>query len=150
VTLREFKCELWLPLAPEKIFPFFADAGNLDAITPPWLSFKIVTPRPIEMRAGTLIDYKLKVRGIPLKWRTLISEWQPPHRFKDEQLRGPYLQWIHEHTFEPHDGGTLARDIVQYAAPFDFLTHRFFVRPDIEKIFAHRTEALKRLFGTSK
>jgi len=150
VTLREFKCELWLPQPPERIFPFFADAANLDAITPPWLSFKIVTPRPIEMRAGTLIDYKLKVRGLPIRWRTLISEWQPPYRFKDEQLRGPYRRWIHEHTFEACDGGTIARDIVHYAVPFDLLTHRLLVRPDVEKIFAYRTEALKKLFAQAR
>lgn len=83
------------------------------------------------MKAGALIDYRLRVRGLPLRWRTLIREWQPPHRFVDEQIRGPYRQWIHEHTFEARDGGTLARDHVRYAVPFDFLAHRLLVRPDI-------------------
>ncbi len=147
MRVREFQCELWLPLPPEDIFPFFADAGNLDAITPPWLHFRIVTPRPIEMRAGTLIDYKLRVRGLPMRWRTLISAWEPPHRFVDEQLRGPYRQWIHEHTFEPHNGGTLVRDVVHYAVPFDFIAHPLFVRPEVVRIFAFRQEALRKRFG---
>lgn len=147
MRLREFQCELWLPVPPKQVFPFFADAGNLDSITPPWLDFHVLTPRPVEMRAGTLIDYKLKVRGLRLSWRTLIKEWQPPHHFVDEQLRGPYRKWIHTHTFEARDGGTLARDVVQYSVPFDFVLHRLFVRPDIEKIFAFRQEALRNRFG---
>lgn len=147
MRIREFQSELWLPPPPEKLFPFFADAANLDAITPRWLHFRIVTPRPIEMREGALIDYKLRVRGLPLRWRTLIKEWQPPHRFVDAQLRGPYRQWIHTHTFEPHDGGTLVRDVVQYAVPFDFLAHPLFVRRDIERIFLFRQEALRQRFG---
>jgi len=106
-----------------------------------------VTPKPIEIKTGALIDYKLKVRGLPLRWRTLIRDWEPPHRFVDEQLRGPYRQWIHEHTFEPQDGGTLARDVVRYAVPFDFIAHPLFVRRDIEKIFAFRQQALKEKFG---
>jgi len=147
MRVREVKTELWLPLPPERVFPFFADAENLDAITPPWLHFLIITPRPIEMRAGALIDYKLRVRGLPLRWRTLIKEWQPPHRFVDEQVRGPYRQWIHTHTFEPRSGGTLARDVVQYSVPFDFIAHTLFVRRDIEKIFAFRQETLRKRFG---
>lgn len=145
---REFQTELWLPLPPEELFPFFADAGNLDAITPRWLSLRIVTPPPIEMREGALIDYKLRVRGIPLHWRTRINEWQPPHRFEDEQVRGPYRQWIHKHTFEPRDGGTLARDVVRYAVPLDFIAHRWLVRPDIENIFHFRAEALRGRFAS--
>ena len=147
MRIREFQCEIWLPLPPEELFPFFADAGNLDAITPKWLNFRIATPRPIEMREGALIDYKLRVRGMPLRWRTLIREWNPPHSFVDEQLRGPYRQWIHRHTFEPQNGGTLARDIVHYAVPFDFIAHPLFVRRDIERIFAYRQEALRKKFG---
>lgn len=146
MRIREFKSELWLPLKPEELFPFFADAGNLDELTPPWLNFRIVTPRPIEMRAGALIDYRLRVRGLPLRWRTRINVWQPPHRFVDEQIRGPYRLWVHEHTFEVRDGGTLARDQVRYAVPFDWLLHRWLVRPDIEEIFSFRTEALRNRF----
>lgn len=148
MKIREFQTELWLPLPPEKLFPFFADAGNLNAITPPWLHFQIVTPRPIVMREGTLIDYRLRVHRVPLRWRTRINVWQPPHRFVDEQIRGPYRLWIHEHTFEPRAGGTLARDHVRYAVPFDLLLHTWFVRPDIENIFRFRAEALQRRFAT--
>ena len=147
MRVREFQTELWLPLPPEELFLFFADVENLDAITPPWLNFRVVTPPPIEMREGALIDYKLRVRGIPLRWRTRINVWQPPHRFVDEQLRGPYRRWIHEHTFEARDGGTLARDYVRYAVPFDLLLHRWLVRADVEKIFAFRQEALRARFG---
>ena len=150
MRVREFQSELWLPLPPAELFPFFADAANLDALTPSWLHFHIVTPPPIEMKAGTLIDYRLRVHGLPLRWRSRINVWQPPHRFEDEQLRGPYRQWIHEHTFEARDGGTLARDHVRYAVPLDFLLHHCFVRPDIERIFKFRSEALRMRFPTSR
>ena len=146
MTVREFKTELWLPLPPEAVFAFFGNAANLDAITPPWLNFRILTPPPIAMREGTLIDYRLRLHGLPLRWRTRIRVWQPPHRFVDEQLRGPYRQWIHTHAFEPRDGGTLARDAVQYAVPFDFIAHPLFVRRDIERIFEFRSAELKRRF----
>lgn len=143
MRIREFQSELWLPLPPEQLFPFFAEAGNLDAITPRWLHFSIVTPQPIQMRAGALIDYKLRVHGLPLRWRTLIREWQPPHYFMDEQLRGPFRMWIHEHTFEPKNGGTLARDKVRYSTPLDFLLSRW-VRRDLETIFQFRNQALRK------
>jgi ligand-binding SRPBCC domain-containing protein len=147
MRVHEFKTGIQLPVTPEELFPFFSDAANLDTITPPWLRFRTVTPPPIEMREGALIDYELRVRGLPLRWRTRINVWQPPHRFVDEQIRGPYRLWIHEHWFEPRDGGTLVRDRVQYAVPFDWLVHRWVVRPDIGKIFAFRAEALRRHFG---
>lgn len=146
MRVHEFQSELWLPLPPAELFPFFADAANLNAITPPWLHFQIVTPLPIAMKVGTLIDYLLRVHGVPFRWRTRIHVWQPPHRFVDEQIRAPYRQWIHEHTFKARDGGTLLRDVVHYAVPFDFLAHRLFVRPDIERIFRFRSEALRKLF----
>lgn len=146
MRFREYSTELWLPLPPEEIFPFFSNAANLDAITPPWLHFAIRTPPPILLREGALIDYRLRVRGLPLRWRTRINAWQPPHRFVDEQIRGPYRLWVHEHTFEARAGGTLARDHVRYAVPLDFLTHRWLVRPDIEKIFQFRTAALQKKF----
>lgn len=147
MRVHEFQSELWLPLPPAELFPFFADAANLQALTPPWLHFEITTPRPIAMREGTLIDYRLRVHGLPLCWRTRINVWEPPHRFVDEQIRGPYRQWIHEHTFEARDGGTLARDHVHYAVPLEFLLHRLFVRPDVGKIFAFRAEELQRRFS---
>src|SRR3954451_64976 len=88
-----------LPGAPDEVFPFFADARNLEAITPPLLRFRVTTPEPIEMGAGTLLEYRLRIHGIPVRWRTLIEDWAPPHRFVDTQLRGPYARWHHTHTF---------------------------------------------------
>jgi hypothetical protein len=146
MRIHEFHSEQWLPAAVEEVFPFFADAGNLQRLTPPWLHFEILTPRPVEMRTGALIDYRLRVRGIPLRWRSEITAWEPLHRFVDEQRRGPYRLWHHEHAFEPRDGGTLCRDVVRYAVPFDFLTHRWLVRPDIERIFSFRRQTLGGFF----
>lgn len=148
MRIHEFQSELLLPLPPEQLFEFFADAANLEALTPPWVHFHIVTPVPITMRAGVLIDYRVRIHGIPLRWRTRINAWGPPHRFVDEQIHGPYRQWIHEHTFEARDGGTLARDVVRYAVPLDFITHRWLVRPDVERIFNYRTEILRNRFCT--
>ena len=142
----DFQCEQFLPRPVTEVFPFFADARNLQAITPEWLNFEVVTPGPIAMKPGALIDYQLRVHGIPLKWRTLIREWEPPHRFVDEQLRGPYRQWIHEHTFTAQDGGTLARDKVLYAVPGGALINALFVRRDVERIFAFRRQKLAEFF----
>lgn len=146
MRVHEFKSEVWLP----EIFAFFSNASNLDAITPDWLLFRTLTPPPIEMRNGALIDYKLRLRGLPMRWRTKITMWEPPSRFVDEQIRGPYRQWIHEHTFADRDGGTLVCDRVRYAVPFELLVHRWLVRPDIERIFRHRTEKLRQCLGCQK
>lgn len=150
MRIREFSTEIWLPLPPEKLFPFFADAGNLDALTPPWLNFHIVTPLPVTMHTATLIDYRLRVRGVPVRWRTHIKAWQPPYRFVDEQILNSYRQWIHEHTFEPRSGGTLTRDLVRYAAPFDFLVHRWLVRPDVEKNLRIARKCWRKNFPTDE
>ncbi|MEI7821836.1 MAG: SRPBCC family protein [Verrucomicrobiota bacterium] len=147
MRIREFHDEQWLPRPIDEVFPFFADAGNLQHLTPPWIRFKILTPRPIEMRPGALIDYRLRVHGIPLRWRSEITVWEPPFRFVDEQRRGPYQLWVHEHSFQSRDGGTLCRDTVRYAVPFNMLSHRLFVRPDIERIFAFRRGVLMERFG---
>jgi ligand-binding SRPBCC domain-containing protein len=131
----------------DEVFAFFADASNLQQLTPDWLDFRIVTPSPIDMKPGTLIDYRIRVRFLPLKWRTRITEWNPPHRFVDDQIRGPYKLWHHVHTFEQRDGHTLVRDHVDYIPRGGPLVHRWFVRPDVEKIFAYRTEQLRRVFA---
>ena len=129
-------------LPRERVFPFFADALNLEAITPPWLAFRVVTPEPIEMRAGTLIEYRLRLHGVRVRWLTRIALWEPPHRFVDVQLRGPYRLWHHVHAFEPAPGGaTVMRDEVRYAlplGPLGALAHAAFVRRDLERIFAFR------------
>ncbi len=142
-----FESELQLARPVSEVFPFFADARNLQALTPDWLNFEVLTPGPVELRVGALIDYRLRVHGLPLRWRTHIKVWEPPHRFVDEQLRGPYRQWVHEHTFTERNGGTLARDVVHYAVPGGALVNRLFVRRDVERIFAFRREQLLARFG---
>jgi ligand-binding SRPBCC domain-containing protein len=146
LSLHVLRREQRLPGAPGDVFAFFADAQNLEAITPPWLGFRVVTPRPIEMRAGALIEYRLRLRGVPLRWRTRIAVWDPPRRFVDVQLSGPYRLWHHTHDFEPgDDGGTVMRDTVRYALPFGpigALAHRLVVRRDLAAIFDFRREAV--------
>lgn len=134
-----------------EVFDFFSDAGNLEELTPGFLRFEIVTPRPIEMAAGRIIDYRLRVRGVPLRWRSVIRVWEPPVRFVDEQVRGPYRRWHHEHLFEERDGGTAVIDRVDYAVPggpgLERLVHRFLVGPDVRRIFDYRQERLGEIFG---
>jgi ligand-binding SRPBCC domain-containing protein len=142
-----FRAQLWLPRPLDEVFAFFSDAHNLDRITPPWLHFHVLTPPPIPMRVGQRIDYRLRIRGIPLRWQSAITAWEPPHRFVDEQQRGPYRAWIHEHTFEEKDGGTLARDEVKYAVFGGALVNRLFVERDVKKIFEYRAGKLGEIFG---
>src|SRR5437588_434089 len=101
----------------------------------------------IAMRPGAMIDHRLRIHGFPLRWRSKITEWRPPTRFVDEQVRGPYRLWIHEHRFEEGDGGTLVHDHVRYAVPLDLLIHRFFIRRGIERIFAWREKKLRKIFA---
>jgi ligand-binding SRPBCC domain-containing protein len=130
----------------DEIFPFFAEARNLEALTPPWVRFRIVTPTPIEMRVGALIDYKLRIRGLPVRWRSEITVWEPPHRFVDEQRRGPYRSWRHEHRFEERDGGTLLIDRIEYSVWGGALVDRLLVARDVRAIFAYRHQELERRF----
>ena len=150
MKVREFLSEQWFPQSQDELFAFFSNASNLEAITPPWLKFRTKAQAPVVMRQGAIIDYKLRIHGVPLRWRTEIKVWEPPRRFVDEKIRGPYRLWIHEHTFEPRDGGTLMRDHVRYAVWFDFVAHRLLVRPDIERIFAFRAQALRQRFGEKR
>lgn len=136
--------EVLVQRSPEETFAFFADAANLELLTPPWLNFRILTPRPISMRPGTLIDYRISLRGIPLRWTTLIELWEPGRRFVDLQLRGPYRWWRHEHRFTPVDRGTLVEDIIEYLPPFHRLT-RALVRRDLDRIFNYRTRRIHDL-----
>jgi len=145
--IHQFSSEIWLARPIKEVFAFFSDAANLDSITPPWLSFRTVARQPIEMRAGTVIDYRLRVRGFPVQWRSEITEWEPPYHFVDEQIRGPYRLWIHAHRFKGRNGGTLVSDDVRYAVPLDWLLHKFIVRPDVERIFTYRADCLRRQFG---
>lgn len=139
-----------VPRPLDEVFGFFADAGNLERLTPPWLSFHILTPRPIAMGVGTLIDYRIRVKGIPMRWRSRITLWDPPHAFADEQIKGPYSMWYHEHRFEAVDGGTRCTDRVEYAlplGPLGRLMHRLMVKRDVEKIFEFRRCELERIFS---
>jgi ligand-binding SRPBCC domain-containing protein len=141
-----FRSEIWLPRTASQIFSFFGDARNLEIITPPWLRFEILTQDPMEMRDGTLIDYRLRLRSIPLRWRSRIEVWEPPRRFIDIQVKGPYRRWHHEHVFEPRNNGTLCIDHVRYAVLGGLLVDRLFVRRDVAKIFEFRRKRLLELF----
>jgi ligand-binding SRPBCC domain-containing protein len=130
-----------LPRPPDEVFPFFADALNLEAITPAWLHFRVLTPPPVTMAAGARLEYRLRLHGLPLRWLTRIEVWEPPVRFVDVQVRGPYRLWHHTHSFEPHGDGTLMRDRVRYAlplGPLGELAHALLVRRDLDRIFAVR------------
>ena len=134
-----------VPVPRAELFPFFADARNLARITPAEMGFEIITPGTIEMRVGTLIDYRIRVMGVPLRWKTVISRWDPPHEFVDEQLRGPYAEWIHRHRFtETASGGTLMEDEVRFRLPFGPLgaIGAPFVRWQLRRIFGYRRTAI--------
>lgn len=135
-----------LPAAIEPVFDFFADAGQLERITPPWVNFRVTTPMPIEIQKGTLIDYRLRLRFVPIRWRTLISDWTPTSQFVDEQLKGPYRLWRHLHEFEECEEGTLVRDSVEYRVPGGKLIERLFVRRDLRRIFEYRYSQLAEIF----
>jgi ligand-binding SRPBCC domain-containing protein len=149
MRLYRLESETWVPRGIDEVFAFHADAANLQAITPAFLDFRIVTPPPIEMKVGARIEYRIRLRGFPMRWLTEITAWEPTKRFVDEQLKGPYRLWLHEHTFETREGGTLIRDRVRYAVPFGRLVHGWAVAPDVRRIFTFRHEALLGLFGGS-
>ena len=139
-----------LPLPRERVFEFFSDAGNLEKITPPELHFHIITPQPLKLEAGSLIEYDLKIRGFLIHWRTLISKWDPPFEFIDEQIRGPYKQWIHQHLFrELPDGSTSIEDVVHYRLPLEPLGDllHFMVRGELDRIFDFRQKAVREILS---
>ena len=132
------------------MFDFFSRAENLGLITPPEMRFTIVTPLPIAMREGALIDYRIGLHGIPMRWRTRITRWVPGVEFEDEQLRGPYAKWVHRHTFRDDGaGGTIVEDEVRYRLPFGVLGNlgHFLVRKQLARIFAYRTERVRELIA---
>jgi ligand-binding SRPBCC domain-containing protein len=146
--LLEREQEIKRPI--DEVFNFFADAANLQAITPPWLHFEIVTRAPIVMRPGAEIAYRLRWRIFPIRWLTEIVEWRPPTQFVDVQRKGPYALWHHTHQFEPFRDGTFMRDIVRYAlplGPLGTLAQRFKVRHDLEAIFDYRATRVAELLG---
>jgi len=140
-----FNTDIWLPRPRDEIFQFFSNAANLEALTPPWLHFEILTPG-VALRAGARIDYRLRLYGIPFRWQSEISHWEPPYRFVDEQRRGPYRRWVHTHTFTDERGGTLVADAVDFEVRFAWLAGALVMR-DVRRIFAFRTEVLVKRFG---
>jgi uncharacterized protein (TIGR01777 family) len=136
----------WLPRPIEEVFHFFSSASNLERITPPWLNFEILNPG-VEMRRGALINYKLRLHGLPLRWQSEIVDWNPPYRFVDVQRRGPYTLWVHEHLFEDQDGGTTVHDTVQYASRGGTLLRELLIDRDLDSIFSYRKARLKEHFA---
>ena len=134
----------------QEVFAFFADAANLEAITPHFLRFRMLTRAPIEMRVGTLIDYEISLLGVPMKWRTRIAAWEPNLRFADEQLSGPYAYWHHTHSFQAQGNATLMRDVVVYReplGPLGVVLHSLFVERTLKRIFDYRAAAIERQFA---
>ena len=146
MKLLRFDSQLWLSAPRPLVFEFFSNPENLERLTPDWLGFRIVTPRPIELQVGARIDYRLRIHGLPIRWQSEISCWDPPFRFVDEQRRGPYREWIHTHRFEEQDGGTLIVDEVRYWPRGGRLINWLFVRRDVQRIFRYRSEVLRQFF----
>jgi ligand-binding SRPBCC domain-containing protein len=129
------------------VFQFFSAARNLERLTPGWLSFEVLSPEPIDLQEGTVIDYRLRLHGLPLRWRSRIESWEPPHAFVDRQVRGPYRLWHHRHEFAAVGSGTEMRDTVQYALPFGpagRVSHALLVRRDLRRIFDYRHREINR------
>jgi len=148
MRVHQLHRELVLPQPRREVFEFFSRPENLAKITPPSMGFEILTPSPIIMRAGTVIDYSVRVMGIRRHWRTLIELYEPPKRFVDIQLVGPYTMWHHEHRFIDNGDSTSIVDTVRYVLPFGFLgqmAHGLVVRPQLEKIFNYRTRVIREL-----
>lgn len=143
-----YTSSLTIELLRDKVFEFFSNAENLERLTPPELKFHIVTPLPINIKKGALIDYELSLYGLPIKWRTEITHWDPPFEFIDTQLSGPYKQWIHSHRFtEPEPGKTLMEDEVRYRLPLEPLGDiaQFFVERQLKNIFGYRQKVIAEL-----
>lgn len=150
MQIHLIELEQRLPRPPEEVFPFFAEAGNLERLTPEWLHFRVLSQSGA-IGPGTLIRYRLRLHGIPIRWLTRIEEWRPGRRFVDLQLRGPYRYWHHTHEFEPDgDGGSLMRDSVRYAmraGRLGELAQRRLVAGDLERIFEYRRSRVADIFG---
>jgi len=149
IMQHHLKTSQWIDRPIDEVFAFFSEAVNLERITPPELKFSILNPEPIVIRKGTLIDYRLRLMGIPFNWKTEITGWDPPYSFQDMQRRGPYSQWVHTHAFESRDGGTRIRDEVLYRLPLSPLGDLAFplVSYQLKRIFGYRQEAVLAYFA---
>lgn len=145
-----FKAEQTINASLKETFDFFSKAENLEKLTPPILRFEILTQLPIQIVQGTIIDYKIKLRGVPIKWKTVIEVWEPQVKFVDNQLKGPFKLWHHTHEFKSlGENKTLMKDTVRYLLPFGILgqlVHPLLVKPDVEKIFAYRNTVIEETF----
>jgi ligand-binding SRPBCC domain-containing protein len=142
--------EQFVPRPLDDVFAFFAEADNLERITPPWLGFGLLRSEPVELGVGTLIEYRLRLHRIPLRWISRIQVWEPGRAFEDVQVKGPYRLWQHRHEFRRAGSGTLALDHVRYAlplGPLGELAHSMFVERDLARIFAFRYSAVARLLA---
>jgi ligand-binding SRPBCC domain-containing protein len=151
--LQTLEREGWIPRPLEEVFSFFGDAGNLEKITPPWLNFQILSPRPIQMAVGAKIVYQIRWHGAPMRWTTEIVEWNPPFGFVDVQLKGPYRRWHHSHSFARQRDGTLMKDRVGYELPFGWLgriAHALTVRKTLAEIFDYRLRVIGQIFSEQK
>jgi ligand-binding SRPBCC domain-containing protein len=147
-----FRAEQFVPRPIAEVFDFFSNAENLQVITPKWLRLRILSVGPVPMRRGTRLRYSLRWGIFPIRWTTEIVEWEPPHRFVDVQLKGPYKMWCHEHRFAADGPGTCIHDEVQYMLPFGVLgqvAHWLKVRKDVEGIFAYRRAVIEKRFRES-
>ncbi len=136
-----------LPRPRDEVWAFFSDPRNLSRLTPPETRIRMLNADALEMKEGALIDYELRVKGIPLRWTSQISVWNPPARFVDTQLRGPYRNWIHQHLFEEDGDSTVVGDEVDYQVPGGRLAHDLFVKRELKRIFTFRMSALETVFG---
>lgn len=135
----------------EEVFAFFSNPANLERLTPTWLGFRILTPEPLPQGEGAMFEYRIRVHGLPLRWRTLIEAWEPGKKFVDRQIQGPYALWHHTHTFEDlPKGGTRLGDRVRYRVGFGMIGRLLapLIRRDVARIFAYRKRAIAALFGT--
>lgn len=147
--MTTFHFEFWLAAPRDRVFAFFADAMNLPAITPEWLDFRLVTPAPIKMGRGAVIEHRMRFLGLAIAWQSEITAWEPMVRFVDEQRRGPCKVWIHEHRFAEREGGTLVMDRVTCATAGGQIVERLVVGPCMRRLFAYREQRLRRIFGGS-
>jgi ligand-binding SRPBCC domain-containing protein len=150
LNVHRLQREQFVRRPPAEVFEFFAQARNLERITPPWLRFEVLTPEAIPMCAGTLIDYRLRLHGIPMRWTSRIEDWEREHLFVDRQVQGPYRLWHHRHEFVARDGGTIVRDVVHYGIPLGpvgELADALFVAQDLRRVFDFRMQAVAQVLG---